>query len=154
MPRFFAYLLSIWLLLDAPAMAAGDVVTLSLIGSDYPAAREALVEAIEAEGLVVGVVLPFSQMLHRTGGDGETTPFREAEIFQFCSSALARQMVLEAAPQLAMCPLSIALYSEAHGAAVVLAYRSPGEETPARRLASALLLRLVKRAGELARMRW
>lgn len=51
--------------------AGGDVVRRQLAGADFASAREALVEAIEAEGLVVGAVLPINEMLARTAGTAE-----------------------------------------------------------------------------------
>jgi hypothetical protein len=56
-------------------------------GSDYRAAREALIESIESEGLVVGTVLPFGEMLVRTAPDGAGSPFAAAEIVQFAAAA-------------------------------------------------------------------
>lgn len=137
--------------------AADDVVVRRIAGSDFSSAREALVEAIEAEGLVVGAVLPFNRMLERTAGVAGpvASPYAEAEIVQFCSSDLAWRMVGEEASQLALCPLSIALYRlAADPGPVVLAYRRPGNSTPGRIRAEELLRRLVERAGELARLRW
>lgn len=48
------------------ARAADASVTVEIEGGDFQSAHEALVEAIEAEGTVVGVVLPFGDMLERT----------------------------------------------------------------------------------------
>lgn len=154
MPRFFVSLLCLWIVLPLPVQAAEDIATYRINGSDYSTARDALFEVIEAEGLVVGVVLPFSQMLQRTAGEGALMPFDKAEIMQFCSSGLAWQMVQEDAEQLALCPLSIALYSNVGGAEVVLAYRLPGGESPGRRRANELLRRIATRTVELARLRW
>ena len=137
--------------------AADDVAVRRIVGSDFRAAGEALVEAIEAEGLVVGAVLPFNRMLERTASSAGPTasPYAEAEIVQFCSSGLAWQMVGEDVDQLALCPLSIAVYSLAAEPGLVwLAYRLPGSATAARGRADALLRRLVERAAELARLRW
>lgn len=152
MPRFFACLLSLWVALLT--WAAGDIATYVVVDSDYSATRDALLEVIEAEGLVVGAILPFNQMLQRTGGDRAETPFQKAEIVQFCSSALAWQMVQEAPEQLALCPLSIAIYNRVAGDQVTLAYRRPGDGTPGRRQAADLLGRIARRTVELARLRW
>lgn len=151
MPRFFVFLLSFAIAISARAV--DDVVTIPVIGSDYPAAREALIEVIEAEGLVVGSILPFDQMLQRTAGQRTGMPFEKAEIVQFCSSGLAWTMVREAAEQLALCPLSIAVYALEAGK-VVLAFRQPGNATPGRRQATALLGRIAGRTVEVARLRW
>ena len=150
-PLFLRGLLLFALLLG---QATADVRVKALAGTDYPSAREALVESVEAEGLVVGAVLPFAGMLARTGGN-EASPYAEAEIVQFCSSVLARRMVREAPEQLALCPLSIAVYAtKAEPGKVFYAWRTTGGATPARAGADALLGKLVERAAGLARMRW
>lgn len=146
------FLLVCLLLVCSPARAEGGVVKQFVEGSDFRSAREALYEAIEGEGLVVGNALPFSQMLERTG---QANPYREAEIVQFCSASLARQMVGEDAGQIVFCPLAIAFYvTTANPSVVVMAYRAPGDESPAKVQAGALLGRLVERAAKLAKLRW
>lgn len=137
--------------------AAEDVTKTVIVGSDFASAREALVEAIEAEGLVVSAIIPFNDMLARTAGDLEkaASPFADAAIIQFCSSVLAWQLLEEEASQIALCPLSIAIYvRRAEPGQVTLAYRLPGNATPGRVKAEKLLIRLVKRGAELARLRW
>lgn len=140
------------------ARAAEAVVTVEIEESDFQSAHEALVEAIEAEGMVVGAVLPFGDMLERTARQArerESGPYRRAELVQFCSAGLAHDMVREDAAQIVFCPLSIALYvPAANPSRVVMAYRVPGEGSPARVQAGQLLGRLVERATRLARLRW
>lgn len=157
-PFFLRLLFGGWLLLAGAGLrAAEDVVVIPLPGSDFAAAREALVEAVEAEGLVVSARIPFNRMLARTAeAVGQAaTPYGEAEIVQFCSSGLAWQMVGEDAGQLALCPLSIAVYTPvAEPGRVFLAYRRAGAASAARQRADALLHRLAVRTGELARLRW
>jgi uncharacterized protein (DUF302 family) len=148
------FLAACLLIVCCPVCAEGGVVRQVVEGSDFHSAREALYEVIEAEGLVVGNALPFAQMLARTGA-GQANPYREAEIIQFCSASLARQMVGEDAGQIVFCPLAIALYVTVENPShVVMAYRAPGEESPAKVQAATLLGRLVERAGSLARLRW
>lgn len=137
--------------------AAEDVRTQVVIGSDFSSTREALVEAIEAEGLVVSAVIPYSGMLARTAGDlgRAASPFAQAEIVQFCSAALAWQLLDEDAAQIALCPLAISVYTTtAEPDRAVLVYRSPGQSTAGRVKAENLLRRLVERSAELARLRW
>lgn len=137
--------------------AGGDVVRRQLAGADFASAHEALVEAIEAEGLVVGSVLPINEMLARTAGDlgRQASPLAQAVSVQFCSTGLAWQLVEEDAAQVALCPLAISIYATtAEPGRVMLAYRSPGVTTPGRRKAGKLLERLLQRTAELARLRW
>lgn len=143
--------------LSIGAFAADDVSKQVLVGSDFRSAHDALIEAIEADGLVVSAVIPFNGMLARTAKDlaQEASPFAEAEIVQFCSSVLAWQIVAEDAGQLSLCPLSIAIYAMAgEPGKILLAYRSPGRDSPARAKADDLLRRLAARTAGLARLRW
>ena len=142
------------LLICLPLQAADGIIRHRIEGGDFRSVHEAVVEVVEAEGMVIGQVLPFGQMLERTG-QGQANPYVEAEIVQFCSAALARRLVLEDSGQMALCPLSIALYvSVAQPGVVVLAYRATGGESPARAQADELLARLVDRAARLGKLRW
>lgn len=154
-PHGVPFFLLVCLLLFCKQIRAEDGVVRKLIeGSDFHSAHEALYEVIEAEGLVVGNALPFGQMLERTGA-GQANPYREAEIIQFCSASLAHRMVGEDVGQIVFCPLAIALYVTVENpAVVVMAYRAPGDESPAKAQADALLGRVVERAARLAKLRW
>lgn len=154
-----------WLLVTASAclvssvFAADDIVTKQVVGSDFQSASEALIEAIEAEGLVVSAKIPFNTMLERTAGAvaRQASPFANVQIVQFCSSLLAWQLLEEESAQIVLCPLSITLYELGGDAAkgeVYLAYRSPGQVTAGRIKVEKLLQRLVDRSTELARLRW
>ena len=137
--------------------AAEGIVSRVVEAGDFRSTHEALVEAVEAEGLVVGAVIPFGRMLDRTAStlEAAAAPLVEAEIVQFCSAGLAWQMVTEDPVQIAFCPLSVAIYvTAAEPGQVTMVYRSTGSASPARAKAEALLFRLVERAGELARLRW
>lgn len=148
------FMLLCLLALSGTVRGEGEVGGLTVEGSDFHSAREALREVIEAEGMVVGNALSFERMLERTGA-GQENPYHAAEIVQFCSAGLARRMVGEDAGQIVFCPLSISVYvTKAQPEAVVLAYRAPGNDSAARRQASELLARLVERAAKLAKLRW
>lgn len=158
---FFRELL-IWLLatmafcLIPNVFAADDVRTKVLSNSDFSSAREALIESIEAEGLVVSAVLPFADMLARTADALEqgASPFLKAEIIQFCSARLARQLVDEDSAQIALCPLTITVFSTRQAPGLVsYAYRSPGKSSAGRKAAGELLEKLLARASQLARTR-
>lgn len=151
--HFFLVFLSL-LCISLPSIA-DDTVVVTVSNSDFRTAHDGLIEAIESEGLVVGSVLPFRDMLARTAVGDDTIPYREAEIVQFCSSLLAAELVREAPAQLTLCPLSIALYTLVEKSSEIrLAYRSPGNSTAGRQRAESLLQRIAQRAAELARLRW
>lgn len=151
---FFA--LGFLALLIGPARG-DDIRALAVPGASFADAREAVIEAVEAAGLVVTATIPFNRMLERTGealGQG-ASPYSEAETVQFCSARLAWQLVEEDPAQLALCPMSIAVYATTvDPGAVHFAYRSPGEGSPARKRGEELLRSLVDRAAILARRRW
>ncbi|WP_153117151.1 DUF302 domain-containing protein [Rhodocyclus tenuis] len=154
--RWRRRLLALACCLSGVAAAAEDVVAERLAGTDFRTVHELLVESIEAEGLRVREVIPFNAMLERTapafGRVG--SPFAEAEIVQFCSSALAWQMLGEDPEQIALCPMSIAVFVPRGEAAVVtLVYRSPGQASAGRLAAGRLLRRLLDQVGEALRQR-
>jgi len=119
--------------------------------------REALVEAIEEQGLAVSNVFAFGAMLDRTGpqlGYG-ASPYLQAETLQFCSARIAWAVVGEGAPQLALCPLAVSIYVErARPRDVSFSFRTPGTATPARVQADALLRSVVGQAALLGRRHW
>ncbi len=138
-----------------PASAADDIGASSVPGGNFQAVRDALIESIEEEGLVVSAVIPFNDMLQRTAAasaSNAVSPFIRAEIVQFCSSRIAWQLLAEDRAQIALCPLSISIQQTREAPAQVrLAWRLTGGSTPGRMAADALLERLVRRAEALAR---
>ena len=140
-----------------PASAADDIGASSVPGGNFQAVRDALIESIEEEGLVVSAVIPFNDMLQRTAAASGpsaplTSPFLRAEIVQFCSSRIAWQLLTEDRAQIALCPLSVSLQQRRDAPGEVrLAWRSVGRSSPGRVAADALVERLVRRAEALAR---
>lgn len=130
--------------------AEPDVVLRELQPASYAAARDALEDALAAEGLAPASVSGFGAMLARTAPDLGHRPdlYREAEIFSFCSAQVAARMATEDVRHIALCPLTIALYTlPDEESRVRLAYRRPGLDTPGGRLADALLARIAARTA-------
>jgi hypothetical protein len=130
--------------------AEPDVVLRELQPASYAAARDALEDALAAEGLAPASVSGFGAMLARTAPDLGHRPdlYREAEIFSFCSAQVAARMAAEDVRHIALCPLTIALYTlPDEESRVRLAYRRPGLDTPGGRLADALLARIAARTA-------
>lgn len=153
----FAAFLPLALLFAVVGARADTLAVRELPGRELALVREALVEAIEAEGLVVGAPLKFDDMLARTRLEREagSGPYRAAEIVQFCSSRVAWQLAEEAIENLALCPMSIAIYvPRERPADVLLAWRSPGRGSAGRAAGDDLLRRLVERTAELSRLQW
>lgn len=137
-----------------PSYAAGPV-SLEISPSTYPRAREALVEAIEDEGLVISSVSGFGAMLERTEPDlaHGGNVYRDAEVFAFCSVRIAARLVRENPDNIALCPLSIGLYElKTSPGQLRLVYRTPGTETAGDLDARALLARIASRAQVSARI--
>ena len=151
---FFLFLLLLLLMAPMSARADADIRTRVIDGSDLPRTREALIESIEAEGLVVSNIINFNEMLARTAGDlgRRGAPFAAVEIVQFCSSVIAWQLIEESPAQVALCPLAISVQVR-HGrpGQVVLAWREPQAGSAGRQKAIALLRRLAQRTAELGR---
>lgn len=109
--RHFVTLLCLAVLALA-ARADNDVVSRKLAAS-FDDTREAITLAIEGRGLVINYVSHIGDMLQRTGADiGATRQvYAKAEIIEFCSASLSRQM-MEADPHnIVQCPFAIAVYS-------------------------------------------
>jgi hypothetical protein len=160
LPRLRTALLSLLCTLSAiagPALAQAEQPSIATVkGSSYAATREALVDAIEAQGLVAGPISHFGEMLARTGPDlGKPKPiYGDAEVIQFCSAVAAWQMAEEDPHNIVNCPLSIAIYTLAgQPATVYLAYRVPGRSTVAVRRAAELLRDIVAATVDQARRR-
>ena len=143
------------LLLAACALAlptlstAADVVTRQIVGAAFDDVALAVVDAIAAEGITPPSVSHFGDMLRRTAPELGHPPalFADARIYTFCSAAAAARLSIESAHQIALCPLSIAVYQlDPEPSVVHLGYRrSAGSAGGA--AVDALLERIVERAA-------
>ena len=90
--------------------------------------RDNITMAIENRGLVVNYVSHIAYMLNRTGSDigASKRIFEQAEIIEFCSASLSRQM-MEADPHnIVLCPFAISIYAlPGEPGKVWIAYRKP-----------------------------
>ncbi|HJV25243.1 MAG TPA: DUF302 domain-containing protein [Aromatoleum sp.] len=146
-----AGLLALGLPGSAARAAAPGVVVHALQPIAYEDARAALLDAMVDEGLAPPGINPFGEMLARTAPDlGHRADFFEhAEIFSFCSARISARLVTEDRHNIALCPLTIALYTlPAKPQTVFLSYRKPAIASTGGRLAHALLRRLVNRTRE------
>lgn len=131
---------------------AAGIVSRSLADIDYADARDALAEAIAEEGIAAPVVSHFADMLARTADDLGHRPdlYARAEILTFCSVGVAARLAAEAAENIALCPLSIAVYAlPGTPRTVTLAYRPPALASAGGDAARMLLARIVTRAASL-----
>lgn len=121
-------------------------------GVPFADLREALADAIADEGLSAPVVSGFGAMLERTAPDLGHDPalYGDAEILSFCSAGVAARLVAEAREHIALCPLSIAVYSLPHTPRdATLAWRPPTLDSPGGDAVRALMARIVAGAARL-----
>ena len=110
MRRLFA-LLAIGL--STSLALASDWTARQRTAQPFADVREALTLAIENRGLVINYTSHIAEMLARTGADigASKQVFGQAEIIEFCSAKLSRQM-MEADPHnIVLCPFAIAIYT-------------------------------------------
>jgi uncharacterized protein (DUF302 family) len=99
----------------SPASAADgseDLVSREVAGT-YADVKAQVIFAIEERGLNVTGVAEIGQMLERTGKDFgvATTVYGDAAVIQFCSARLSHAASAEDPRAVALCPISIAVYS-------------------------------------------
>jgi uncharacterized protein (DUF302 family) len=119
-------ILAATLLLTLPA-AAGETASGAVVydsADSYDDTLFALENAIIGQGLVVDHTSKVGEMLARTGADlgAEVQIFDNAEVLQFCSAVLSRQ-VMEADPlNIAHCPYGVFVLER--GGQVQVGYRA------------------------------
>jgi uncharacterized protein (DUF302 family) len=109
------------------ATAAEDVVRHSAKGP-FEDVRDAVVMAIEAQGLIVDHVAHVGAMLQRTAKDVGAVRelYGNADVLEFCSARISRAMMAADPHQIAFCPYSIAVYTLADAPGTVyVTYRRP-----------------------------
>jgi uncharacterized protein (DUF302 family) len=119
-------------LMCATIVCAADeyVVEVTASGS-FDDVKQQLVLAIENHGLVVNHESKVGEMLERTGKDlGTAKPiYIRAELVEFCSASLSRQVMEADARLLAFCPYGVGIYVlPGEQGKVHLVYRRPRVE--------------------------
>ncbi len=127
----FAFVVALAVLQAGPVVAADgpqDLVSREVSGT-YADVKAQVIFAIEERGLNVTGVAEIGQMLERTGKDfGVASPvYGDASVIQFCSARLSHAASAADPRAIALCPISIAVYSlPAHPDRVYLVYRRMG----------------------------
>lgn len=128
-------------LLAALARADEEPIVVHRVAGEFQDLRDRVVFAIEQKGLTVAHASNVGRMLNRTGRDlgVKTQTYGDAEVIEFCSSTIARE-VTEADPRyVALCPYAITVYTlVAEPGAVYVAYRRLGEVGGSAALVAAL----------------
>lgn len=151
MPRLAALALALAQFASLGPARADEIHQLKLEPSRYTDAREALVDAIEGEGLVPSPPSQFGDMLRRTGAALEQTSpvYTDGEVLHFCSARIAWQLARENPLNIAQCPLSMAVYTlPGESATVRLAWRTAIGDTPGARAANELLARIARQVAD------
>ena len=136
----------------APALA-DEIRQLSIEPGRYADAREALVDAIEGEGLIPSPPSRFGDMLARTGQalDQIDPIYADAEVLHFCSARIAWQLARENPLNIAQCPLAMAIFTlPGEPSTVHLAWRRPVGDSPGSRAADQLLERIARHTADTA----
>ena len=117
-----AYITMIWLgLVMVTPLGSADEgqhnngISLFSTEGDFESVRTFLDEAIVGRGLVVNSVSHVGDMLARTGKDLGATKqiYKHAEVVEFCSASLSREMMEADPANIVFCPYSIAIYERA-----------------------------------------
>ena len=134
----------------APALA-DEIRQLSIEPGRYADAREALVDAIEGEGLIPSPPSRFGDMLARTGQalDQPDPIYADAEVLHFCSARIAWQLARETPPNTPQSPLAMAISTlRGEPGGVRLAGRRAAGSSPGADAANALLEGIARHTSE------
>lgn len=151
-----ATVVALGLLAATSAAAQSDAVVEVKARGSFDDVKQMLVLTIENRGLVVNHESQVGQMLERTGRDigASKRIYEKAELVEFCSANLSRQ-VMEADPRLlAFCPFGIGIYTLPDEPGTVhLVYRRPrldgdGKAAQALKQVDQLLHDIVHEAGQ------
>lgn len=115
-------------LLQSTVTFAGEEIKRLKVKGSFEEIKEALVLAIENRGLVINYTAHIADMLGRTGADigASRKVFEQAEIVEFCSARLSRQMMEMDPHNIVMCPFAVSIYTLPNdGDGVWLSYRQP-----------------------------
>jgi len=127
---------------------ADDWLVRQKVAGSFEDARDAVVTAIENRGLVINYVSHIADMLQRTGADigASRQIFAQAEIIEFCSAKLSRQM-MEADPHnIVLCPFGISIYTLPNEPGIAwVSYRKP--QGSAAKIVGPLFREIVAEAG-------
>ena len=149
-------IVALGLLAATSAAAQTDAVIEVKARGSFDDVKQMLVLTIENRGLVVNHESQVGQMLERTGRDigASKRVYEKAEVVEFCSASLSRQ-VMEADPRLlAFCPFGIGIYTlPGEPGTVHLVYRRPrlegdGKAAQTLQQVDQLLHDIVQEAGQ------
>lgn len=121
--------------------------------ADFDDVSLLLLDAIAAEGITPPVVSEFGEMLQRTAGDlgHDADLYAAARNYTFCSARIAAALVTEARDQIALCPLSIALYQQHTRSETVTVVWQRSAASTAGQAADILRMRIVERIAKTLR---
>lgn len=125
MRRFTLFLC---LTLFAVAARADAWMVRKKVAASFEDTREAVVMAIENRGLVINYVSHISDMLDRTGADigASRKIFGQAQIIEFCSARLSRQIMEIDPHNIVVCPFAISVYTlPGENGSTWVSYRRP-----------------------------
>lgn len=116
------------LALYAATVCADDWIVKQQVATGFEETREAISMAIENRGLVINYVSHLGEMLERTGADigASRKIFGQAQIIEFCSARLSRQIMEMDPHNIVMCPFAISIYTlPGENGSTWVSYRRP-----------------------------
>lgn len=121
------FLLLAGLMLSVPTVHADAWMEKKKTTASFEDTREAVVTAIESRGLVINYTAHIGSMLERTGVDlgASRRIFDQAQIIEFCSARLSRQIMELDPHHIVLCPFAISVYTLPGEPGTWVAYRLP-----------------------------
>ncbi len=121
------FLLLTGLILSVPTIHADAWMEKKKTTASFEDTREAVVTAIESRGLVINYTAHIGSMLERTGVDlgASRRIFDQAQIIEFCSARLSRQIMELDPHHIVLCPFAISVYTLPGEPGTWVAYRRP-----------------------------
>lgn len=115
------------LTLFSPASHADAWMEKAKTTASFEDTRDAIVSAIESRGMVISTISHIGKMLERTGIDLGTSRqiFTQAQIVEFCSARLSRQITERDPHNIVLCPFAISVYTLPGEPGTWVAYRRP-----------------------------
>ncbi|MFO1318377.1 MAG: DUF302 domain-containing protein [Burkholderiales bacterium] len=113
-------------LFTAVAVAEDSAIAVQRVTGEFQDLRDRVVFAIEQQGLSIAHTSKVGAMLNRTAKDlgVATQTYADAEVIEFCSSVVSRDVTAVDPRYVALCPYAITVYTlVAEPGAVYVAYR-------------------------------
>jgi uncharacterized protein (DUF302 family) len=112
MVRYSLFTIGLLVCMSGAAYGDGDHMSVSVKAASFEDVRESVEMAITDRGMIVNNVSHVGDMLERTGKSFGATKkiFQRAEVLEFCSAVVSRNMMEPDPDNIVFCPYTIAIY--------------------------------------------